>query len=118
MVASIWHAEKHRVQVRPEPLPESVNNIITNVLCRLGDKTVANLIAATHAEDPWLNATQGGSVVANQLISHQSLIDFFSIESPEVKRLREALDAVRDDSPFVPDPPGALDSLMAEYQRT
>lgn len=117
VVASLWHAEKHGVQVRPEPLPQSVNNIVTNVLCRFGNETGASLIAATHDEGPWLNATQGGTVVANQLISHQSLIDFFSIESPEVQRLREALDAVRDDSPFVPDPPGALEALLAEYQR-
>lgn len=117
VVASLWHVEKYWVQSRPKPLQESVNNIITNVLCRLGDKTGADLVAATHAEDPWLEATQGGAVVANQLISHQSLVEFFSIESREVQRLREALNAVRDDSPFVPDPPGALDALIAKYQR-
>ena len=114
VVASLWRAEKHRVQSRPEPLRESVLNTITNVLCRLGDETGADLIAATHAEDPWLDATQGGTVIANQLITHRSLADYFRIESPDLQRMRDDLDAVRDDTPFEPDPPGALDALLAE----
>lgn len=117
VVADLWHAEKHGVQVRDETLPVSVHNIVTNVLCRLGNMTGAELIAATHREDPWVHATDGGRRIANQVISHQSLTKFFSIESPETRRLREALDLVRDDSPFVPDPPGAIDALIAKYQR-
>ena len=114
VVASLWHAEKHRVQGRPEPLRESVRNILTNVLCRLGDKTGAELTAATHAEDPWLDATRGGTAIANQLITHKSLAEYFGTESPELKRMLKDLSVVRDDSPFVPDPPGALDALVAE----
>ena len=117
VVASLWHAEKRRVPGRrppTDPLRESVRNILTNVLCRLGDKTGAELIAATHAEDPWLDATQGGTVIANQLIPHESLAEYFGTESPALKRMLKDLDVVRDDSPFVPDPPGALDALVAE----
>ncbi len=115
VVASLWRAEKTQgIQDRPEQMRESVRNIITNVLCRLGDETGTDLIAATHAEDPWLDATQGGTVIANQLITHRSLVDYFCTESPDLKRMREHLNAARDDSPFVPDPPGALDTLLAE----
>ncbi len=114
VVASLWRAEKHGVQRRPEPLRESVRNIITNVLCRLGDETGADLITATHAEDPWSDATRGGTVIANQLITHRSLADYFCIESPDLQRMRDDLNAVCDDSPFEPDPPGALDTLLAE----
>ncbi len=115
VVASLWRAEKTQgIQDRPEQMRESVRNIITNVLCRLDHKTGADLITATHAEDPWSDATQGGTVIANQLITHRSLADYFRIESPDLQRMRDDLDAVRDDSPFEPDPPGALDALLAE----
>ena len=115
VVASLWHAENRRGQGRAEPLRESVRNILTNVLCRLGDKTGAELFASTHAEDPWLEATQDGTVIANQLIPHESMAQYFGTESPELKRMLKDLDVVRDDSPFVPDPPGALDALVAEF---
>lgn len=117
VVASLWHTENLGITAWSEALPQSVRNIITNVLCRLGHKSDCELIEAAHREDPWVHATEGGTHIANQVISHKSLTKFFSIESPDIQRLREALDLVRDDSPFVPDPPGALDALVARYQR-
>ena len=39
---------------------------------------------------------------------------YFSIENPEVALMSEALDRERDGSPFVPDPPGALDALIKD----
>lgn len=33
----------------------------------------------------------------------------------ELAEARAAIDAVRDDKPFVPDPPGALDAFIAEH---
>ena len=119
VVASLWRAEKHH---RPaggrarETLPETVRYMIGYTVRRYRDKTGAQLIDATHAEDPWRNATSGGCTFANQVIPHRSLIDYFSIENPEVALMREALDRERDGSPFVPDPPGALDDLIAEYE--
>ena len=42
---------------------------------------------------------------------------FFSRESPELQRMRKALSLVRDDSRFVPDPPGALADLMSNTRQ-
>ena len=50
------------------------------------------------------------------MISHQILIDYFSDQSPEDLLMTEALGRARDDSPFVPDPPGALEELLADYE--
>lgn len=123
VVADLWRQEKRGVVFAAgsePPVPEMVANVVTNVLRRYGHMTGAALIAATHAEDPWLEATGDGRFAANQEITHESLIRFFSRESPEVRRMKEALAEVRPDPlpPFVPDPPGALEALMAEYSQS
>lgn len=116
VVAPLWpDASYHDVSAARETLPETVRNTVTYVLGRFGHMTGKELIDATHAEDPWRGATGNGRAVSNRMISHESLIEFFSRESPELRRMREALSLVRDDSPFVPDPPGALEGLMAEH---
>ena len=118
VVARLWRDERYRDQsAGGEPLPETVRNAVTNVLCRFGHMTGKELIDATHAEDPWCRVTGNGCNVSNQVISHRSLVDFFSRESPDMRRMREALSLVRDDSPFVPDPPGALAGLISRNDR-
>ena len=99
----------------PAALPDSVRGITANVVSRFGGKSSAELIEATHAEDPWQLATNGGRNVANQEISHQSLVDFFSIEPDWVREMREHVAAIRDNREFVPDPPGALDAVIAKH---
>ena len=119
VVASLWRAEKHRRQVggrAQETLPETVRYMVGYMVRRYRGKTGAQLIDATHAEDPWRNAISGDGTFANQVIPHRSLSDHFSVEPPEVSLMREALDRERDDSLFVLDPPGALDALLAEYE--
>lgn len=69
----------------------------------------------------WHKVTDGGRNVANQLISEQLLIEYFDIESPLLIQLRasvaaEVIASGREDRPFVPDPPGALDALIVEYR--
>lgn len=114
VVARLWRHERYRdLSAAGKPVPETVRNTVTNVLRRYGHMTGKELIDATHAEDPWCRATENGRNVSNQVISHRSLIHFFSIESPELRHMREALALVRDDSRFVPDPPGALAGLMS-----
>ena len=122
VVARLWRDRKrsllHRLSrlVRlPKPLPESVRDITANVVCRLGDKTSAELIKAIHAEGPWRLATSNGYNIANQEISHQSLIEFFSAEPHWVRHMREHVATIRDDRDFVPDRPGALDAVMAKH---
>lgn len=116
VVARLWRDERDRdPDVAGEPVPETVRNTVTNVLRRYGHMTGKELADATHAEDPWLRATRNGRDVSNQVIPHRSLIDFFSREGPALGRMREALALVRDDSPFVPDPPGALVGLMSKH---
>ena len=100
---------------RPLALPDSVRGITANVVSRLGGKSGAELVEATHAEDPWRLATNGGRNVANQEISHQSLVDFFSIEPDWVREMREHVATIRDNREFVPDPPGALDAVIAKH---
>ena len=115
VVAPLWRTEKGGRSVESsEAPPELVCNVITYVLRRVGHCTGPQLIEATHAEAPWRDATNGGRIVANQVISHKSLADFFSIESPELKRIRKAVNATRDDAPFEPDPPGLREELLAE----
>ena len=38
-----------------------------------------------------------------------------SIEPDWVRRMKEHVAATRDDEEFVPDPPGALDAVIAEH---
>ena len=115
VVAALWHAEKGgRSAESSETPPELVCNVITYVLRRVGHRSGPQLIAATHAEAPWRVATKDGRFIANQVISHKSLADFFSIESADLKQIREALSATRDATPFEPDPPGLREALMAE----
>ena len=116
VVAALWLAEKGGRPVQSsEAPPESVCNVVTYVLRRVGHRTGPQLIEATHAEAPWRDATKDGRFVANQLISHRSLADFFSIESPDLKMIRKAVSATRDDAPFEPDPPGLREELLAEF---
>lgn len=115
VVAALWHAEKGGRSVKSsEAPPELVCNVITYVLRRVGHRSGPELIAATHAEAPWRDATKGGRFIANQVISHESLAHFFSIESADLKRIREAVNATRDDNPFEPDPPGLREELTAK----
>ena len=115
VVAALWHAEKGGLLVdSPEKPRESVCNAITYVLRRVGGRTGTHLIKATHGEAPWRDATDDGRFIANQVISHESLADFFSIESADLKLIREAVNATRDDIPFEPDPPGLREHLRAE----
>lgn len=117
VVASLWRAERrrHYVESTDRP-PESVCNVVTYVLRRLGDKSGRQLIDATHAETPWKTARRVGGSRTDEVISRQSLIDFFSSESPDLQRIREAVAAEHDGSPFVPDPPGLREELIADYR--
>lgn len=119
VVAALWHAEKGGCLVKSsEAPPELVCNVITYVLGRVGHRSGPELIAATHAEAPWRNATNGGRFIANQVMPHESLADFFSIESADLKLVRESVSATRDDNPFEPDPPGLREALMADLLST
>ena len=111
VVADLWRDEKRGAGVRRSGrgLPESVRNTVTNVLHRYGHMTGKALSDATHAEDPWRCTGY------NQVISHELLVDYFSRETSEVQRMKRALDQVRNDAPFVPDPAEALETLMSEY---
>ena len=119
VVAQLWRDRKDGALSNPnEPskvLPDSVRGITVNVICRFGDLSGADLIEATHNEDPWRNATNGGRYIAKQVISHQSLVDYFSIEPAWVSEMREKVAATRDDRGFVPDPPGALEAVIAKH---
>lgn len=115
VVAALWRAEKRGRPVEgSEPPPENVRNVITYVLRRVGDCTGSELIEATHAEDPWREATRAGRLIENQVISHESMARFFSQESPDLQRIREAVKAAGSDAPFEPDPPGLREALLAE----
>ncbi|WP_420638960.1 Panacea domain-containing protein [Candidatus Poriferisocius sp.] len=122
VVVSLWRDRKHgatsktnRSSAQGSTLPESVRNITVNVISRLGHLTGRELIRSTHTEEPWRAATNGGRNIANQVISHRSLIDFFSVEPDWVTQMREHVATARDNQAFAPDPPGALDAVMAKY---
>ena len=116
VVASLWHAEVEGAAARTcGPLPESLHNVVTSVLCHQRENGCTEFVDDISDPDPWTRATDRGRNVAGQLISKQCLIDYFSVESPSLVRLRRSVAAVRDDRPFAPSPPGALDSLVERY---
>ncbi len=122
VVASLWHAEADRRPARiREPLPESVHNVVTNVLAHERHSGCTEFFDDIPEPDPWHRVTDGGRNVTNQLIPKQLLIEYFDIESPLLIRLRASVAAERiaagiEDRPFVPDPPGALDALIEKYR--
>lgn len=123
VVASLWHAEAGGRPGRPwAPLPESVHNVVTRVLCHERHSGCTMLVEEIPGPDPWKRVTGGGRNAARQPISKRCLFEFFSIEHPEIAEMRAALDAELAATgqdrhrPFVPDPPGALEAFMAEYR--
>ena len=117
VVAQLWHDEQQgRLAAPGEPLPETVNDMVTNTIACYGDMTEDDLIAATHREDPWRDVTDDGRDISQQVISHAALVEFMGRLSPEMRLLRDRIATVRDDKPFAPDPPGALDNLRAKYR--
>ena len=116
VVACLWHAEADGHAARHwEPLSESVHNVVTNVLAHERHSGCTEFFDDIPEPDPWHQVTDGGRNVAGQPISKQRLIDYFDIESPLLIRLRASVAAERDDRPFVPSPPGALDALIEKY---
>lgn len=122
VVARLWRNRKYRLLNKigrssssSGVLPQSVRDITANVVSRLGHLSGAELIEATHAESPWKQATNEGQDIANQVISHQSLVDYFSTEPSWVREMREHVATIRDNNEFVPDPPGALDAVIAKH---
>lgn len=97
------------------PLAESVKSIVVHAIAQVGDMSNRALIAATRGEDPWSEATDGGANVCGQEISRESLAVFFGRLSPDLSTLKERVDGRRDERPFVPDPPGAIGALRAQY---
>ena len=121
VVACLWHAEEAGAAPRPwEPLPESVHNVVTNVLCHERKSGCTEFFDDIPEPDPWHRVTDDGRNIANQLIPKQLVIEYFDIESPLLIWLRESVAAElaasgRGDRPFVPDPPGALEALIEKY---
>lgn len=116
VVASLWQSEiSGRLSHSSRPLPESVHNIVTNIVCRQRSHGCTEFMDDIAEPDPWQQATDGGRDVACQRISKQSLIDFFRIESPSLVRVRAAVAAESDGRAFMPSPPGALDALIERY---
>lgn len=122
VVASLWQAEADGAAPAPwEPLPESVHNVVTNVLAHERHSGCTEFFDDIPEPDPWHRVTGGGRNVASQLIPKQLLIEYFDIESPLLIRLRASVAAERaaaglQDRPFVPSPPGALDALIEKYR--
>ena len=113
VVAALWRKQRKLYVESTDRPPESVCNVITYVLRRHGAKSRRQLIDATHAETPWKTARKGGRSRKDEVIPHQSLIDFFNVESSDLQRIREAIAATSDNSPFVPDPPNLREAMLA-----
>ena len=113
VVANYWREQRYSVEASDYlPVSESICNVITYVLRNHGSATGQSLIKATHSEDPWKDVTDNGNWIANQEITHESLADFFSRETPYLIAIREAVYRNHDpDEPFVPDGTEALATL-------
>lgn len=121
VVASVLHAEAGGAAPREwEQLPESVHNVVTDVLADERSSGCTEFFDDIPDPDPWHRVTDGGRNVAKQMIPKQLLIEYFDIENPLLIRLRASVAAElaasgRGRRPFAPDPPGALDALMEKY---
>ena len=117
VVAALWRDEKRGRLSRAavKPVSRTVSDVVTNVVARYGRLSGQDLIELTHRSGPWPEVTEGGAHVRNQVIGNDVLARHAARLAPELDELRERIDAVRDDLPFVADAPGDLDRLVAAH---
>lgn len=111
VVADVWRKS-------PAPgaellsIPESTGNVISSVLARFAGEGGSSLMDLTHEAGPWVDATNGGTDVNNQVITHEALREYALRLPEEWQPLREALNNTPRDHKFVADAREDLDNFL------
>lgn len=103
VVADIWHDWPGRGE-RSRSIPQDLDNVMRSVVVRFRGKSGKELVALVREEGPWVDVTEGGTVVANQVITHEAMREYALRLPKELEPLREALKDHPRDRPFVADP--------------
>ncbi len=103
VVAEVWHDRPSR-GARSRSIPQGLDNVMRSVVARFRGNRVKDLVALVHEEGPWVEATEGGTVIANQIITHEAMREYAQQLPKELEPLREALKDHPRDRTFVADP--------------
>lgn len=117
VVAALWREEKrgrHAAEAT-KPVPQTVSDVVTNVIARYGHLSGQELIGLTHRSGPWPEVTESGANVNNQVIDNDILARHAAQLTPDLDELRRHIEMTRDDQPFVADAPGDLDRVLAAH---
>ncbi|WP_419927644.1 Panacea domain-containing protein [Candidatus Poriferisocius sp.] len=103
VVAEVWHDRPSR-GARSRSIPQDLDNVMRSVVARFRGTRSNDLVALVHEEGPWVEATAGGTVIANQIITYEAMREYAQQLPKELEPLREALKDHPRDRPFVADP--------------
>lgn len=88
VVADVWH-DRPSKGARSRSIPQDLDDVMRSVVARFRGKSGKDLVALVHEEGPWVEVTEGGTVVANQIIPHEAMREY-------AKRLPKELEPIRD----------------------
>ncbi len=103
VVADVWHDMASR-GARSRSIPQSLDDVMRSVAARFRGKSGKDLVALVHEEGPWVDVTEGGTVVENQIITHEAMREYAQRLPKELVPIREALKDHPRDRTFVADP--------------
>lgn len=103
VVADVWHDRPSR-GARSRCIPQDLDNVMRSVVARFRARRGKDLVALVHVEGPWVEVTEGGTVIGNQIITHEAMREYALRLPKELEPLREALKDHPRDRQFVADP--------------
>ncbi len=112
VVADVWRG-KPAPGAESRDIPEQTNNVMTSVLARFAGKGGGDLVDLTHDAGPWVDVTDGGANINNQIITHEAMKRYAQQLPEEWQPLREALRDAPRDREFIADAREDLDSFLA-----
>lgn len=103
VVADVWHDRPSR-GARSRSIPQDLDDVMRSVVARFRGKSGKDLVALVHEEGPWVEVTKGGTVVANQIITHEAMRAYAQRLPKELEPVRDALKDHPRGRTFVADP--------------
>lgn len=103
VVADVWR-DRASKGARSRDIPQNLDNVMRSVVARFRGKSGKDLVALVHEEGPWVEVTEGGTVIANQIITHEAMRKYAQQLPKELEPVREALKDHPRDRAFVADP--------------
>lgn len=102
VVADVWH-DRPSKGARSRSIPDDLDDVMRSVVARFRGKSGKDLVALVHEEGPWVEATKGGTVVKNQIITHEAMREHAMRLPKELEPIRDALKGHPRDRKFVAD---------------